>query len=123
MLLKILLISSIALGSLVLSGCATDPAGPERPPVVKTKFVTPDCGNPPERGKIKLRPIIWDLSGGKWVLTAKGYEDLSYNMSVLEGAIKELIAETEYYRQCVSKNPDPKQENSLSSLLSPLVAD
>ena len=102
--MKLLLCLTI---SIFLVGCKTTCPKPLPPdPVVITKFVKPDCGIPPKRSIIKLRPVIWgymyDEDGDVvYTITPRGYEDLSFNTSEIIKGAKELKAEIDYYRECI----------------------
>jgi hypothetical protein len=100
MLSKILLISSL---SLFLTGCPwhqTKPT-PVPPPEIIFKTVPLDCGAPPQRPPIDLRPISWKIIGDRFTLDPKGYEDLSYNVSEIWSGVEHLRNEVKFYEQCI----------------------
>ena len=97
MISKLLLISSL----IVLSACAGAKPVPIPEPIVITKVILPDCGTPPQRPVIDLRPISWKVIDDLFTLSAKGYEDLSYNVTEIWSGVKHLKLEVEYYELCL----------------------
>lgn len=107
---KILLILAL----LVLSACASSP-GTELPdPVIIKEYVRAECGNPPERTPVNLRPLSWQVIDSRFTLSPEGYEDLSYNVSMILLGIRELQAEVEFYERCLSSSPQ-KQDTNVDS--------
>ena len=100
MLLRTLLISSF------LAGCAAQPSGPLPPPEILIKYIRPDCGTPPSRAPVVLRSISWQIIGGRFTLSPDGYEDLSYNVTMILQAAEELNIEIKYYEDCVDVGTD-----------------
>lgn len=104
MLWKTCLISSCVL----LSGCwhtvKPEPVVPA--PQVIHEYVYQDCGTPPARDTIELRPIFWQVQKGMFSLTANEYEDLSYNISQITLGVAQLKNEIKFYEQCLAENPD-----------------
>lgn len=98
--------------SFILVSCATTkPIVLPPKPIVLTKYVYPDCKNPPQRAIIELHSIHWsylyDDSGDVvYTLTPKGYEDLSFNTSEIIMGAKELKAEIAYYLKCIEAPND-----------------
>ena len=104
------LIASILL-LLLLSGCAGNPPTEVPDPVVQVKFVRAECGSPPKRSAVNLRPIEWLIIDGRFTLSAEGYEDLGYNVSTILGGIRELQSEIDFYEQCL-EDEDGSESNS-----------
>lgn len=93
---KTLLISSV-----FLAGCATSPEIPP-PPVTIIKTVALDCGIPPQRDPIDLRPVAWTIIGARFTLSPEGYEDLGYNISEILKGVRQLQNEIIYYEECIN---------------------
>ena len=102
MILKTLSIISV---SFLLAGCPwnTKPC-PEPEPVVVERFIYPDCGTPPQRDPVELRSLEWTVSEetGFFSLTSDGYEDLGYNISEILSGVRQLVAEIQYYEECLN---------------------
>ena len=92
----------------LISGCAAQPPTELPDPVILTKYVRAECGEPPSREAVNLRPISWQIIDGRFTLSPEGYEDLSYNVSSILAGIRELQSEIEFYEECLSSTP--KQE-------------
>lgn len=99
--LKTLLITSFVL---FLPGCFWN-AKPEVPPepVVLVKYLHSQCGTPPQRNQVDLRPIQWEIISDKFTLSATGYEDLSYNITQIWAGVSELKTEIKYYELCLEE--------------------
>ena len=110
MLSKTLLTISVCL---LLSGCwwNTKPDPPQEP-VVLVKYIHSQCGNPPQRSSVNLRPVNWEIVGDRFTLTPQGYEDLSYNVTEIWSGVAQLKTEIEYYEKCLQEVED----TSFSSL-------
>lgn len=105
--LSILLTISVLLSACGLLGKKPEPFVPAKTVAVST-YVYADCGKPPQRSPVEFRPITWrilpDAKGEqRFTLTAKGYEDLSFNQSETEKGSKELKAEIQYYLDCLTR--------------------
>lgn len=117
MILRTLLIISF----LVLAGCRHDVC-PEPEPVVITEVVYMTCGTPPQRDKVELRPVAWQVGkDGRFSLSAEGYEDLGYNISEIWNGVEQLVIEIGFYEQCLRENtssgsarPQSSQESSIT---------
>jgi hypothetical protein len=99
--LKTLLIISL----LVLVGCSSKQVEPEPEPVTITKFVYPDCGNPPQRTHVDFQPLVWAvLEAGEtpYSLSGEGYRILGDIMTTIWEGIMELQSEIKYYEDCVN---------------------
>jgi hypothetical protein len=70
---------------------------------VDTTYVYADCGTPPERTAVDLRPVTWTVIDGQFALSAEGYENLSYNTTMILAAIKEYKVELAWYEECLSE--------------------
>ena len=111
MILKLLLTISLAF----LVGCSGSwkKVLPYRPAevVTETVYIQPDCGTPPRRAPVELRPITWRIipnekgEQGFW-LSANGYEDLAFNTSEISKGSRELKAEIQYYINCLAREPE-----------------
>jgi len=101
MLSKILLIISLTLW---MYGCAEKQTKPVPPPIIIYKTIPLDCGTPPQRPPIDLRPITWKIIGDRFTLNPQGYEDLSYNVSEIWSGVEHLLIELTYYRRCLEEN-------------------
>lgn len=97
------LIASLLL-ILLLAGCASAPPTEIPDPVVVTKYVTTDCGEPPQRAPVNLRPISWLIVEGRFTLSSEDYENLGYNVSMILAGIRELQSEVEFYEECLSSS-------------------
>lgn len=86
------------------TGCASAPKTEIPDPVVVTKYITTDCGEPPQRSAVNLRPIEWRIIEGRFTLSPEGYEDLGYNVSMILAGIRELRGEVEFYERCLSSS-------------------
>lgn len=101
--------------SILLFACSATP-GPVDipPPTVETVFVKPDCGDPPSRDKIDLRPIDWRIlqfdDQQLFTLTTDAYEDLGYNVSQILSSIRQLVSEIIFYQDCVSRAQNQAEE-------------
>ena len=92
-------------GSLILLvGCGGFQTKPTPEPEIIIRTQALDCGTPPQRPPINLRPITWKIIGDRFTLTPEGYEDLSYNVSGIWLGVEQLIIEVEYYESCLEKN-------------------
>lgn len=99
----------------VATGCAGRTPIEVPDPVVVTKFVETDCGEPPKRSAVNLRPISWQIIDGRFTLSPEGYEDLSYNVSAILGGIRELQSEIGFYEGCLSSSAQkPEVSDDLS---------
>lgn len=94
-------------GLLVLAGCATPSVEPRT--VVVSEYVYADCGTPPERDKVYLRALSWEVIDGRFTLSATAYENLSYNTSEILKALKQLKVIVEYYEQCLQEQKKSSQ--------------
>jgi hypothetical protein len=100
---------------LLLTGCASAPKTELPDPVVVTKYVRAECGEPPQRAFVNLRPIEWQIIEGRFTLSAEGYEDLGYNVSMILAGIRELQSEIEFYEKCLSSTPQKPEASDDSS--------
>lgn len=89
----------------LVSGCASAPPTEIPDPVVVTKYVKTDCGEPPQRASVNLRPISWQIIDDRFTLSAEGYEDLAYNVTTILAGIRELQSEIDFYEACLSSTP------------------
>jgi hypothetical protein len=96
--LKTLLTISLVL---ILTGCRHDVIDVPPEPVIVNKFVIPDCGTPPQRDPVELRPVIWQIIDDRFTLTPEGYEDLSFNVTEIWRGVEQLRNEITYYEQCL----------------------
>lgn len=96
----------LILGILVLSGCAAQPPTEVPDPVILTKYVQAECGTPPSKTAVNLRSLSWQIIEGRFTLSPEGYEDLSYNVSMILAGIKELQSEIEFYEACVASSSE-----------------
>lgn len=95
----------LVLGTLLLaSGCASAPQTEIPDPVIVTEYIRADCGTPPKRQDVNLRAFEWLIIDDRFTLSAKGYEDLSYNVTVILAGIRELQAEIDFYERCLSSS-------------------
>lgn len=100
----LLLTISLAL----LAGCASQETQQPLPkPVVVTKYVVPDCDNPPARAPVEFRVITWRVlqtaDGEFFALSVGEYADLGWNTSETIKGARELRAEIKYYIDCIDK--------------------
>lgn len=100
--LKKLLIISLLFLPLVVS-CRKDVKEPEplAEPVVLVKHIHSQCGNPPQRDSVNLRPLAWEIVGDRFTLSPKGYEDLGFNMTQIWTGVELLQVEIRYYELCL----------------------
>jgi hypothetical protein len=89
----------------LLAGCAAAPPTEKPAPVVITKYARAECGTPPQRQEVNLRPISWRVLDDRFSLSTEGYEDLSYNITVILAGIRELQSEIEFYETCIKNQP------------------
>lgn len=108
------LIASLLL-ILLLAGCASAPPTEIPDPVVVTKYVRTDCGEPPVRAPVNLRPIEWLIIDGRFTLSSEDYENLGYNVSMILAGIRELSAEVEFYEECLSSSAQKQEASDDSS--------
>jgi hypothetical protein len=88
--------------AVLLVGCATKQVDPIT--TVDTVYVYPDCGSPPVRTQVDLKQITWKVIDGNFALSPEGYENLSYNVTMILAAIRELGLEIEYYEKCIERS-------------------
>ncbi len=93
----------LILAVLIVVGCATTPQAIVPDKIVVPNYVYADCGTPPKRTKVQLRVLSWQVIDGRFSMSAKGYEDLSYNVSQVLAAVKEFGIELEYYEKCLAR--------------------
>lgn len=98
------------------SGCSLFRSKPEpqaEPDTVTVvKWRTVNCGNPPERDHIDLRPMSdsWRILPGpdgeqRFTLSAEAYENLGFNITQILKGVKQLREEIKYYRDCIAEIP------------------
>lgn len=99
--------------ALLLAACAQhQPAPPPPKPVTITKYVTADCGAPPQRSTIELRQVTWavietlegDESRQWFALAPSEYADLGWNTSEMIKGARELRGEATYYSECLKRH-------------------
>lgn len=89
--------------SLVMIGCSSRQPVEQIPDVMTiVEWRTFDCGQPPGRDRVEFRPVVWKIIDGKFTLVPDQYANLGDNMSDLIMGTKQLIAEIQYYLDCIS---------------------
>jgi len=102
----------ILIVSVALSGCFWKKDEIKPTIVVQHKTI---CIDPPKSSKVFMREVepiaVKDDLGIWWVgITPKHYENLSLNIDDMFGAIKQKNAIIDYYRKCITENPDAPNE-------------
>ena len=81
--------------------CSVDQVKREPPPQIITEWRTYDCGDPPTRDPIKLKPIEWKILDGRYTLAPEQYAVLGENMGEILKASGQMVAVIRFYRGCI----------------------
>jgi hypothetical protein len=122
--LPILLLLALMLSALV--GCgSTEVADPDFEPTpvtfnIKVPYI---CGQPPSIGVVLMRDVNWDIITlddlDLFTLTVDYYKSLGMNTSDWIAASRELLAQRNFYRDCIMRSQQETHDENLDTGLVP----
>lgn len=107
-----------AAAMLGLGGCASAPPAPNLVPTIVevARYIAYECGVPPALVHLSLLDVEWEVLPDaegvqRFTLTPDEYENLGNNVTELLVRTKQLIAQRDFYEECIEESIARTPEN------------